>query len=315
VIFDQAHYGPIGHQLLLLITGIALMLFASTVSMNVMRVGMVVFIIALLINLIFMEFTMYSRMTGFFRNPNHFGFSLGIAALYLANYSTVKNSHRMLKIASLIVIFVGIFLTGSRSALIGLLVVMPLISLYKNGLKSLVLGMVILLILGALYSLVLQDIDAFNLIADRYSGSELTRAGNRTQLSMAALNLGSDTGFLGVGVDQFRSMYYFDLVDRLDFLHDKYGIPLGIHNFYLQLLVEWGVLSFILMAIFILFLLKRLGKSNCGLVLFAKSIILYFLLVAFTADITQYVSFWLALGLTIAIIRSETLVKRQNANL
>jgi|GEM_PF-4734552 len=319
VAVEEADYDAVMHSLKLLSVGICLTLCAVAASMRAIRIGMFFLVLGLLVNLgyaWFIESSDFYRETGFFRNPNHLGTALGVACMYVVGI--VSNRRQWLIVATLFILLAGIFLTGSRSALFAVLLVVLMGAVRQPGAR---VALVVLFLVGTLGYLsfgaeLLEWLNSYQdgRLAYRFGISEITRAGYRKELAVAGLNLGLETGFIGVGISQFADFHYFYLVDSLGVLEDKYGHAVGIHNFYLILLVEWGLAATIFMVIFGKNLLTRTNRRKDDMGQFANRLIWMFVLVAATADITAYVHFWVAIGIVIAIVNSKP-VKSQKSRM
>ena len=194
-----------------------------------------------------------TRYTGFLGNPNDLGLLFGLGALLcLVAVAMGVTAHRFLTLVSVGVFLLGVFLTGSRGAILGLVVGLVAASFFIGGRQRLVLGA--LSVVAAAYFV--SRTGAFRLVLDSiwsiFTGQD-DSAGLRSGLWAEQLRINDSWwfgngfgGYLGSGVQA----------------GEGFGVDAGflrsatIDNGWLKLLLEAG---FVGVAIFALLLLSFLS--------------------------------------------------------
>ena len=132
-------------------------------------------------------------------------------------------------------------------------------------------------------------------LTDRFQESNLKTGSGRFDIAKAALNLGVDTGFSGVGIGQYR--YY-----HLDYLESNaydtvLNYKLSTHNLFLDLLVNFGIISFFIF-LYILILNKRkieqIKDSQSRKITFLLFFVI--LIVSYSQEMFTFPIFWLAMS-------------------
>ena len=202
--------------------------------------------------------TSYFRLRGFFNNPNHLAIVINLITPFLIfNFITGRRK----KIMLLLIIFFSmiVFLTASRTGvLLQLLNVLYLMVVAKRKiLNFLVYGISIFFT----YSfIVIPLLNKNNNILGRYAESNYKGAGGRFDLIDSAINLGVDTYFSGVGIQQYRfhHLTYAKSAENQALLDYK----LGTHNHYLDLLINFGILPFIIYIIIMTRIVRMIYKID-----------------------------------------------------
>jgi len=195
-------------------------------------------------------YTHYQRFTAGDTNPDGFGFIL-VLGMPLAWYLTTKRSTSskspfwtFINYAYIPMAFWGIALSGTRTALIASIIA----SLYGLAVLSRVRPWIravltLVLMLTAIYSLpYLQTLKSFQRLGT--TGTELTEGdlNNRTNIWREGLASFVEHPLLGVGSNMYRSVNKF--------AKDNTG-KVG-HNTYLSVLVELGLIGFLLFGLILL---------------------------------------------------------------
>lgn len=234
------------------------------------------------------------RLRGFFNNPNHLAFALNYTSIFL--FFKIKHEKK-LKMNLFLIIYLSIiiFLSGSRSSLIiqVFLLFYFFFDLSKNSFKFLrnisLLAMLFILLVTPL-------LDVNNNFLNRFSQSNIETASGRLDLFKSALNLGVDTYFTGVGIGQYR------------FHHLKYlssgsyetvtNFNLSTHNHYLDLLVNYGLISFLLyVGILILFYKTILKNRKIHINKFVLGLFLVLIVSSFSQEMLIFPIFWIVISI------------------
>ena len=253
------------------------------------------FLLGVVVSIVFGYYDFFGsetfRMRGFFNNPNHLAFYINFASLGVV-YKILKKNRVGMNIIIFLFFSVTIIFTGSRTGML-LQVIIFLYLLCKLPIR------VSMLILSTLGLIVIYNISKFELVdldvLNRYDIENLKSASGRNDIRDAAIRLGIDTFFLGVGIQQYR--YY-----HLSYLEDNsYSIlsdfELGTHNHYLDLLINFGVpglamfLFFMVKIILFSFQLSGLGRS------FYQFTVAVMVLASLSQDMFIFPLFWLSIGL------------------
>lgn len=254
-----------------------------------------IYILGVVVSIVFGYYDFFRsetfRMRGFFNNPNHLAFYINFASLGLV-YKILRKNRAGMNIIIFLFFSVTIIFTGSRTGML-LQAIIILYVLYNLPIK------VSMLILSTLGLIVVYNISKFELVdlnvLNRYDIENLKSASGRNDIRDAAIRLGIDTFFLGVGIQQYR--YY-----HLSYLKDNsYSIlsdfELGTHNHFLDLLVNFGVpglamfLFFMVKIILFSFQLSGLGRS------FYRLTVAVVVLASMSQDMFIFPLFWLLIGL------------------
>ncbi|HDR8072373.1 TPA: O-antigen ligase family protein [Bacillus cereus] len=181
------------------------------------------------------------RLIGLTNDPNLFAyFNLLFLCYYIMNTKILRNKIGLLLSIS------TILLTFSRGALITflLLIVLSVILKESRGKIRLVLGLI------AIYAVVSLCINQYTgivleeMIIERFSTFSEDRGSGRLDLWEQGLQLFKENPLLGIGSYNF-SMYHFFL----------YGSQMYVHNTFLEVLSETGILGTFFYALSILLLL------------------------------------------------------------
>ena len=207
-----------------------------------------------------------------------------LGVLYLSNIKNKKTFEILSVLSSLLLIL----LSGEKSALI-LIILFFIIYLFFLQIKLIYKFLYVLLIscvaIVALMQLPLVKkrvfIDGFNNSGKgKYIYSRVHDSNYKT-----AINIYKKYNIFGSGPNTFRKV-----CKEKDILHDQYGCSTHPHNYYLQLLSETGIIGFLSIIIFYIFImviffeliLKKIKKKyiNYSLLYFNVSLILNFLPIA-----------------------------------
>ena len=252
-----------------------------------------VFLLGVIVSTLFGVYEFYGsdafRMRGFLKNPNHLAFYINFASLGLV-YQILEKNRFIPRTLLLIFFSLAVVVTGSRTGMI-LQTVLILYLIYKLHLRSTVYIVLIVTLFTFLNSVNFDDLN----VLKRYDIENIKSASGRNDITDAAIRLGKDTFFLGVGIQQYR--YY-----HLEYLSaNSYIIladyELGTHNHFLDLLVNFGLLGLVVYIVFLYNSLLFSFRLSKGLRLFYRLSILIILLASLSQEMFMFPLFWLLTGL------------------
>ena len=242
-------------------------------------------------------------------NPNFIGLDLAFGS-YAGFFAIIKNGRsRLLKLfwaITTLVMIVAILLSGSRSALITLVAPLIIYSIYGNNhafaglliVSSLLVALFVSIMeIPVLYSnigvRIEEMINIFSVNGDG-SGDD-----SRLILVLSGLTWFMDNPIFGVGINNFRVLSS----QRL-----PYAIAFYAHNNYVELLVDIGLVGFIIYYFFVILLHKEIKT----LPLQEKRWVVAFSFVLLLADVTNVSYYEVMLQLVICILFSINKINRIN---
>lgn len=196
---------------------------------------------------------LYGRSSSLFDNPNHLGIFLALMFI-IGLYFFIYNKKKIYIVGNIIIIL-GLLFAGSRSALLALFIGILLLLGWSNKykimhikLKNLMMIIIVLIIL----SIIIFSSSQFNRIDIMFEALKSrdleTATGYRATIWRNALVMFKDNLVFGVGSGNFQQ----EVVSYM-------GESRGIHSMYLSLLVENGLVGFLL---FIIFLIRTWNRSK-----------------------------------------------------
>jgi hypothetical protein len=245
------------------------------------------------------------RFKGLFDNPNTFGYA-GCFALLLAmnRYFPMTKWLRLFLVLGTIPILV---LTGSRGTILSMFgTVMS--QCWRNPRLFQMLAMIsIFAAAGGLFfgdqisAMVERSGLLHRAVFDRYSREVVMRGGaGRLSIIRAGMTVGWESGFVGIGLGQYRLRHHTRFFQQRGL--DGQISRLDIHNVYVSLLTEWGLVGFLCFAVMITRLLRASKLLN-----FEKDWIYGFCGASFFNGIgnnlLSEVHFWVMLGICVQLIR------------
>lgn len=226
------------------------------------------------------------RQSGLMDNPNYAALAINFAfAYYFNNYLSSGQSFyslsRIMNLLFSILLLGSMFISGSRLALLTLALVLLVTLFYKFSYDKLKkLGWVLLVMVSMLVISdtatpllkVLPAIDRLEKLSDKDEG--------RFTLWKQGWIAFSDSGFLGLGIEQFKNeLNYRKYVQSTQNLSVAQHHGLVLHNDYLTVLFEYGIIPFILFLAFYYRIFKqlivvRIENAECYMACFL-SIVLF----------------------------------------
>ncbi len=240
-------------------------------------------------------YTNFSRFSSGDTNPDGFGFILVLgmpAAWYLASSESATRTGRFLRIINFAYIpaaFLGISLSGTRTALIATIPAMAfgVTSLVRLGRAARIAVVVLLASTLLLVVRQVQDLSSFQRFGT--TTSELTEGdlNNRTKNWLEGMASFAKHPLMGVGSGMYRSVNSFGKV---------------AHNSYISVLVEVGLVGFLLFAAILVIVLQHALRQSGWDRSFWLTQLAVWSIGAFTLTWEHRKSTWLFLGLVVASV-------------
>ncbi|MGB5025308.1 MAG: O-antigen ligase family protein [Saprospiraceae bacterium] len=216
------------------------------------------------------------RQSGWMDNPNFAAFACNVAFTYFFYqfYHTPASGIKKFSwLVAVFILFAGLLVTGSRSALISFALSMILIILFQFNWKQTMAKTGLVVISLLLLSLIID----FNRLADAIPAWNrlVTLSGKeeaRSTLWLKGLEAFKDSDFIGLGIEQFKNpKNYSRFVGQTENVSVANQAGLVLHNDYLTVLVEYGILAFVCFVGFYIGIKKGLNQiylSNQNLFVF-----------------------------------------------
>lgn len=249
-------------------------------------------------------YTVY-YFTSLFTNENTLGISASLSLLisiYLINCTKIKNI-KLFNILNLLIQFITVFVSNSRSALIPMITLIFLYILFyiKNKILRVILIFSPVIAVSSILLTNLKSIDKF-----------LT---GRKELWDSAFEIIRNNFFFGVGNSQLPILLEKSQNKVVTSLIEQ-GFLGGIHNIYIQILATNGIIPLLLIILFILSVtlfifnkidLSKLEKEFIPLFSLIVSISLINLLESNLVYIISFISiiFWIYTGYLLAILEKQ----------
>ncbi|WP_100618259.1 O-antigen ligase family protein [Bacillus cereus] len=220
------------------------------------------------------------RLIGLTNDPNLFAFfNLLFLCYYIMNTKIIRN-----KIGLLLSITTTL-LTFSRGALVSVLLIILLSVLLKEnrGKIKLILGLITIYIISSLFISQFTGISLEEMIIERFSTFYEDRGSGRLDLWEQGIQLFKENPLIGIGSYNF-SMYHLFL----------YGNQMYVHNTFLEVLSETGILGTFF---YVLSILVLLFKSIIIVIKNKKAAFLFLTLVGY-----------LSMMFTLSLVLSEIFI-------
>lgn len=216
----------------------------------------------------------YLRSSGLMGNPIFLAGYLIIPFVFsLRNLFAAKRKEQILFGCTSLLILLGIILTGTRSALLGLVVggfVGGLIFFYqkKEYKKYVIAGLVVFGVLVCLFVLAQRMVPKGNIFYHYFHFGDAS-ASSRLQFWQAGLQGFVNRPFFGVGYENFS---YVAEAHYTPTLFNEEGYVDKPHNFYVEILACSGLIAFAIYCLFLFFIAKRIW--NLEGVVYERSILM-----------------------------------------
>lgn len=303
------------NDIMLIAFGFLMFLTIKNIDLTISEIQkiMQLFFIAVLMNVFYILYnafvlSSFLRMNGFFKNPNQAAEAIVIAILFvLFSLSKKRKKSYILLIFPMVA---ALIFTGSRAAIVGLIV--PIFIWYFIDNKKFLIRIVLTSIFGLLLLIGVETLTN-NLNVDRltqrFSSENIIDTGGsgRIDIWKSGFNLAYDTMYLGVGTSQYRA-YHHEYIRQIGNAYNTVlEHDLGLHSDYVAMLVEYGILGFILYLYIIISLLRMIYKA--GYKREMLSIMFFLILVSmfiqgFFQESYRLPMYWLILGLAMAYIKA-----------
>lgn len=187
-----------------------------------------------------------ARLGGYIMNPNELGMLCGVGVACLI-FDIYRDRNKVWTIIKLLVIFYALFVTGSRSSLIGaLLIIFFHINQSKNQkIKWLIIAVVLMVAPFAVFKVILKDGDSKRL-------EEVMSLTGRLPFWTALINEGLPREpLLGFG---------FMRIDYKEFFQSTHTYPGKMtHNTFMQVLMSLGFIGLVIVLFQVFFTIKGFG--------------------------------------------------------
>jgi O-antigen ligase len=203
------------------------------------------------------------RQSGLTDNPNTAAFSCCIAFtffLYQFFRSTYSLSFKILFAVLSAILMLSLFVTGSRTAFIAMAILIPFIAFYRIPFQQkLRNGLVLIAGISLIFWFMIEkEVVQVLPVLDRMTKLD-SREDSRIALWGQGFEAFRESGYMGLGIEQFKNpeVYsrYIKKSDNPSVINQK---GLVVHNTFLTVLFEYGLLSFLLFVSFYYVLMKRL---------------------------------------------------------
>lgn len=238
--------------------------------------------------------------------PAHFAAMLLLPTLFLLGREIQARSRRerVISLLGLITLIYAIFASGTRSALVGILVGSAVLAWSDKKARfwvfTLMLGTVMILAYErSLYTRFIVD-------AVEFGGS------GRLDIWNVGLSLVSQNPIIGVGIANFPAYFTAEVIARTgSILYSAILLPgRDAHNIYLQILVELGVLGLALFLIPLGRLVLRLAKQAGSTQRSLLACLAGYLVQGLFLPILNRKYFWITIGLAVVGVLVEELSKQ-----
>jgi O-antigen ligase len=247
------------------------------------------------------------------QNPAQFAAIL-LPALVFAFYEIMYGERRLLAAGIALVTAIGVVISGTRAAWVGVGVVVLLFILPRFSARRRILAVGALLALGAV-AYQLPGIP--NLVAERTDNAISTGGAGRTDIWTVALKIYSSAPATGVGFANFPVAYTADVI-RAAGVTSRSGqvVGRGPHNLVVGTLVELGPIGLLLLALFLGPLILRRGWGPNAAVI--QAALASLLATALFLDIlSNRKQVWLVIGIAAGLAylarRNQNIALREGA--
>jgi O-antigen ligase len=261
----------------------------------------------------------FYRFSGFFRNPNHFGYLIGLSIVITFYFLAWKQYKPVFFFPLLIWIFISallLILSGSRSAILATVLTLALL-LYRcvslSGVSRgnrIVIGLGVALVLTVALPYAINSNVTTERLMDRFSVINMATGAGRFDLWRAGLLAAEDFLFTGLGMGQYLTVhsYYIRQISGNIYV-TLMEFDLGLHNEYLNLLVEFGLFALLAYVVVIFYLWRgvwKFGRNNqkwLHISALAEAYLIFNILFSASQDMYNFPLNWLALGICATLIK------------
>lgn len=210
-----------------------------------------------------------ARLGGFIMNPNELGMLAGVGVAGFL-FDVKRNHQKWVTIVKILILFYALFLTGSRSSLIGaVLIILFYIMLTDNTrLKLAIIGGMLLVLPALVHTVILKEGDA-----DRVE--EVLSMTGRLPFWQGLINEGLPREpWLGFG---------FMRIDYNDYFQSRNSYPgMMTHNTFIQVLMNLGFVGLVIVMFQMIFTFKGIFREEPEKKLMLLSIMIPIMINSFT---------------------------------
>lgn len=248
-----------------------------------------------------------ARLGGYMMNPNELGMLAGVGVAGLM-FDIRRNHKKWQTFAKLAILFYGLYATGSRSSLIGALLIIAFHILQSEQKKFALVALVALLLLApvAIYKVVLKDGDPARM-------EEVLTLTGRLPFWQALINEGLvREPYLGFG---------FMRIDYKEYFQSTHTYPGKMtHNTFMQVLMNLGLVGITVVVFQLIFTFRGIIRENAEKKLMLLCIFIPLLINSFTefgifGESNYSILFYQMIILYISFQTNEVLTKKQRFHL
>lgn len=256
-----------------------------------------------------------SAPTGFRWNPNNLGVTLVILLPFF-----LYNSKRLVKIVGSIAVLVLIIYSESRANFIGSLVVIFMYFFLTNRKRTLIYGMIFgsfLILFSVLAAPAFESSDSYQVrrAMSSFNSLKLYFSSSYTE---GHGSIGTRKQLIDRGIEGLINTYGIGVGGGASKALDSVGGTESMHNFWVELLVEGGVLFFLIFITWYSLLtlsLWRVSKLSVGRIKeYSSALFLSMTAFVFAAvsasSVIYYFPMWIMFGFSIAVINNYKHEKR-----
>jgi len=201
------------------------------------------------------------RLSGIFRDEYILGsFMLKIFPLFLGllfYFSIFNKINKIFLILFFSIYFSLIIISGERSAIFLLLILILFLLIIPSPIRSLILSILFITILIAIICIIFNPQVYFRLIETTLSGlfqNEQLKIISYVHhdIYMTAYSIFLDNQIFGIAPKMFREYCFLEI-----YSFRENGCTTHPHNYYLQILLETGIIGFLIIITFLIYLFKK----------------------------------------------------------
>jgi len=195
-----------------------------------------------------------------FSNPNRF--AMAISMLFPFVFYALNKKSKLMLTSFVLLSIASVYLAGARFALLAIfaqLFVLGMLKIHKKFGSFVAINSLIIAILTSMPLIYIMLMEGGKSIVDQFR--PYTSLGIRATMIVDALSILKENWLFGVGTGNIKTEYgYFSRLINSFGVDD--AVVLQLHNFFLQLLVSYGLIAFTMFAFWYLQVLKSFLKKQ-----------------------------------------------------
>lgn len=272
-----------------------------------------------------MDLNVY-RVSGFFRNPNHFAFLISISII-IATYFVTQSAGRLWVLTMLFAyIAASLFLlalSGSRSGVFSVIIGLVLF-LYRHmsssgkasGQRILISAFVLLVLLSA-SQYILDSGQLPTSVMNRFTAEQMQSGAGRSDLIRSGFIAAGDSFYMGMGMGQYITKHAFYTGQLSGQVYATLlEFDLGLHNEYLNLLTEFGIFTLLAYLAGLIAIWRGIRKFGIAfpkwrhLSNLVESLLLLDLIFSVSQSMYTFPYHWMLLGFGLSLINLKHRIYR-----